>query len=89
MIQTFATAWFAGAIFAFAIGFGVALLLGMIAIAAKWSSFSIGVGPLRSFEYTGSSSSTIFAIAFRSELLYLAIAVGLANGLATLLFASQ
>ena len=87
MIQSFATAWFVGAIFALAIGFGVASLLGMIAIAAKWGSFSIGVGPLRFFEYSGRSGSTIFAVAFRGELLYLAIAVGLANGLATLLFA--
>ena len=87
MIQTLATAWNVGANFAFAISLSIASLIGMIAIAAKWGSFSIGVGPLRFFEYTGRSGSTIFAVEFRGELLYLAIAVGLANGLATLLFA--
>ena len=87
MIQPFATAWYVGAIFAFANSLSIASLIGMIAIAAKWGSFSIGVGPLRFFEHTGRSGSTIFAVEFRSELLYLAIAVGLANGLATLLFA--
>ncbi len=76
-LGTFVNAWAVGAATAFLIGFGATLLIARIALAANWGSFSIRVGPIRLFDFTGRTGATAFAFTFRGELLLLALLAGL------------
>ena len=76
-LGTFVNAWIIGAATTFLIGYGAMLLIARIALAAKWDSLSIGIGPLKLFEFTGRTGATVFALTFRGALLVLALLAGL------------
>ena len=82
MWQELATAWLQGAVIAFLIS------LGLVAICARWVSFSLKFGPFRLFEYEGRSGKVIFALTYRGELVLLGLVGGLLYAFATLLLAS-
>lgn len=88
MWQELATAWLQGAVIAFLIGLTVVQLLGLVAICARWDSFSLKFGPFRLFEYEGRSGKVIFALTYRGELVLLGLVGGLLYAFATLLLAS-
>ena len=82
LLGTFVNACVFGAAVAFLVGYGAMHLIANVAIAAKWRSFSIGLGPIRFFEFTGRTGRTLFALTFRGELLLLALLAGLLYALA-------
>ncbi len=84
MLQEFATAWLKGAAVSFLITITAIQVIGGIAILAKWESFSLGLRPLRIFEYTGRTGNTIFELTYRGELVLVALLAGLLYGLAAM-----
>ena len=87
-LGTFVNAWVFGAAAAFLVGYGAIHLIAHIALTAKWNSFSIRLGPIKFFEFTGRTGPTLFTLTFRGELVLFGLLGGLLYGLAMLLLAT-
>ena len=86
MLKRFQADWIKGALFVVLVTSTTSLLISLIAIAAKWGSFSVHIGPITLVEYTREAGSIVFStsFAFGQDLLLVACLGGLVYALSIL-----
>ena len=78
--------WIKGGLFVVVVTSTTSLLISLIAIAAKWGSFSVHIGPFTLVEYTREAGSIVFSTSFvfGQDLLLVACLGGLVYALSIL-----
>ena len=86
MLKRFLADWIKGAFFVVLVTSTTSLLISLIAIAAKWGSFSVHIGPVTLVEYTREAGSIVFSTSFvfGQDLLLVASLGGLVYALSIL-----
>ena len=86
MLKRFLADWIKGALFVVLVTSTTSLLISLIAIAAKWGSFSVHIGPVTLVEYTREAGSIVFSTSFvfGEDLLLVACLGGLVYALSIL-----
>ena len=86
MLKRFMADWIKGGLFVVVVTSTTSLLISLIAIAAKWGSFSVHIGPVTLVEYTREAGSIVFSTSFvfGQDLLLVACLGGLVYALSIL-----
>ena len=86
MLKRFMADWIKGGLFVVVVTYTTSLLISLIAIAAKWESFSAHIGSVTLVDYTGRSGSIIIStsLVFGEDLLLVACLGGLVYALSIL-----
>ncbi len=86
MLKRFMADWIKGGLFVVVVTSTTSLLISLIAIAAKWGSFSVHIGPVTLVEYTREAGSIVFSTSFvfGQDLLLVACLGGLVYALSVL-----
>ena len=86
MLKRFLADWIKGGLFVVLVTSTTSLLISLIAIAAKWGSFSVHIGPVTLVEYTREAGSIVFSTSFvfGQDLLLVACLGGLVYALSIL-----
>ena len=86
MLKRFLADWLKGGLFVVVVTSTTSLLISLIAIAAKWGSFSVHIGPVTLVEYTREAGSIVFSTSFvfGQDLLLVASLGGLVYALSIL-----
>ena len=86
MLKRFMADWIKGGLFVVVVTSTTSLLIFLIAIAAKWGSFSVHIGPVTLVEYTREAGSIVFSTSFvfGEDLLLVASLGGLVYALSIL-----
>ncbi len=86
MLKRFMADWIKGGLFVVVVTSTTSLLISLIAIAAKWGSFSVHIGPVTLVEYTREAGSIVFSTSFvfGEDLLLVASLGGLVYALSIL-----
>ena len=86
MLKSFMADWIKGGLFVVVVTSTTSLLISLIAIAAKWGSFSVHIGPVTLVEYTREAGSIVFSTSFvfGQDLLLVACLGGLVYALSIL-----
>ncbi len=86
MLKRFLADWLKGGLFVVVVTSTTSLLISLIAIAAKWGSFSVHIGPVTLVEYTREAGSIVFSTSFvfGQDLLLVACLGGLVYALSIL-----
>ena len=86
MLKRFMADWIKGGLFVVVVTSTTSLLISLIAIAAKWGSFSVHIGPVTLVEYTREAGSIVFSTSFvfGEDLLLVACLGGLVYALSIL-----
>ena len=86
MLKRFLADWIKSAFFVVLVTSTTSLLISLIAIAAKWGSFSVHIGPVTLVEYTREAGSIVFSTSFvfGQDLLLVASLGGLVYALSIL-----
>jgi hypothetical protein len=86
LLKRFLADWLKGGLFVVVVTSTTSLLISLIAIAAKWGSFSVHIGPVTLVEYTREAGSIVFSTSFvfGQDLLLVASLGGLVYALSIL-----
>ena len=73
-----------GAIITFVLSSGVVLALAGAAVLSSWDSFSLALGPITFFEFTGRTDTVLYSVKSGPGLTLLALLGGVALGFSAL-----